>query len=598
MAIEKEIIIKGDSTDAVKSIQDVDDAIKKTDKSVDKLGDSTKSSLDKTKKGASGAAKGFKAIGTAFKAIGIGIVVALFAKLAEILGKNQKVMDVFSNVMTSLEIAFNDLFSFVSDNFMPAFEGMKKFFSELTFKSVGDGIKKNIIERFESALEVLGFLRKAFNKFKEGKFSEAFDEIKNAGKEMVDVLTGVDNVVDKVTDVVIKGADAITGYAKNTFEAAAAITAASKAALIGAAVQAQLVEKFDIAAEKQRQIRDAENKSIKERKIANDELGKVLEKQEKAMLRQADLQITAARNAFNLNKSDENRIALIDSQTNKIGILAQIEGFRSEQIVNRIALQKEEIELNNSISDSEKERQIAQLAFEEEQEENAVLKLEKQRERLDEENEIISEDLERKRELFQEGTQARIDAEQEFLTRKQEIDNQILANEKSASEEKKVVAQLEADAKIEIANQVFNLVGLLAKKGSKLAKGAAAAQTLMNTYQGVTSALAAVSTIPEPFGTALKFANAAVIGVSGLLNVKKILGTDETGQSLSSGKADIPNGGGQNAPSFNLVQGTQGNQIASNIAGQNAQPQEVFVVSSKVTSAQELDRNAVDNAAL
>ena len=90
MAITKEIIIKADTSDAVTNIDDLgtsiegvgDDAVK------------TSKQVSGIQKASNGAAKGFKAIGTAFKAIGIGLVVALFAKLAEIIGKNQQVLAV------------------------------------------------------------------------------------------------------------------------------------------------------------------------------------------------------------------------------------------------------------------------------------------------------------------------------------------------------------------------------------------------------------------------------------------------------------------------------------------------------------------------
>ena len=50
------------------------------------------------------------------------------------------------------------------------------------------------------------------------------------------------------------------------------------------------------------------------------------------------------------------------------------------------------------------------------------------------------------------------------------------------------------------------------------------------------------------------------------------------------------------APSFNLVQGTGSNQIAEGIQEQD--PVQAFVVSSDVTSGQELDRNIIENSSL
>jgi hypothetical protein len=147
---------------------------------------------------------------------------------------------------------------------------------------------------------------------------------------------------------------------------------------------------------------------------------------------------------------------------------------------------------------------------------------------------------------------------------------------------------------VQIANSVFDLVNMFAKKGSKLAKGVAVAQATMNTYQGVTAALAAPSTVPEPFGTALKIANSVVIGATGFMNVKKILSTNEQGGGSAGGGSSAPQT--PSAPSFNLVQGTGSNQIATSISKQA--PFEAYVVSKNVTTAAELDRNIVKGASL
>lgn len=150
------------------------------------------------------------------------------------------------------------------------------------------------------------------------------------------------------------------------------------------------------------------------------------------------------------------------------------------------------------------------------------------------------------------------------------------------------------NAKIAIAKQTLNIIGMLAKEGSDLAKGIAASQATINTFLGVTSALSAPSTIPEPFGTILKFVNAAAIGVSGAINVKKILATKPVSTSApsggSGGRAPAP-------PSFNLVSGTASNQIANSV-NSGTQPVKSFIVSKDVTSSQELDRNAEQNSTL
>ena len=149
------------------------------------------------------------------------------------------------------------------------------------------------------------------------------------------------------------------------------------------------------------------------------------------------------------------------------------------------------------------------------------------------------------------------------------------------------------NAKIAIAGQTLNIIGMLAKEGSDLAKGIAASQATINTFLGVTSALSAPSTIPEPFGTILKFANAAAIGISGAINVQKILATKPVTTSAASGAAG---GRAPAPPSFNLVQGTASNQINDSL--QTQEPVRAIVVSRDVTSAQEANRNSENNSTL
>jgi hypothetical protein len=137
-----------------------------------------------------------------------------------------------------------------------------------------------------------------------------------------------------------------------------------------------LIEKYDRAAEKLRQVRDEERNSIDERIKANNELGEVLEKQQKALLKQADLQIQAARNEFNKSKNIENQIVLLEAQANREGVLAQIEGLRSEQLANDLALNREKLELTQTLLESETTLANEQKRFDAERIEDENLKLE------------------------------------------------------------------------------------------------------------------------------------------------------------------------------------------------------------------------------
>ena len=601
MVIEKNIRVTADTSDAEKnidnlaeSIENVGDTAKDTSKDVKSVGKSAESS----KKGFKSMAGGMKLVGGALKALGIGIFIALIAKMGEVFSRNQKVIDFFGTAMETLSIVFNDLFDLIADNFQPLVDFMKEIFENPleNIKKFGQLVKENIIERFESALEVAGYLGTALKKLFEGDFKGALDSVKAAGIEMVDVFIGVDDAASKIAKGINNIVEAGSEYLKQTVDQAKANVNLANSAQLAAAQQGRLVEQYDRLAEKQRQIRDDESKPIKERQEANDKLLEVLEMQEKAMIAQADLQVAYASSLVATNNNIENQVALTEALANKEGVLAAVEGFRSEQIVNRIALKKEEIELNNSISDAEKERRLAQLEFEESQEETELGKLEKQRERLEEENEIILEDLERKKELYALGTQARVDAEQDYLTRKQEIDNALEENATKTAEEISKIdiewADLTAEAKLAIASAALTSAASLVDENSVAGKGIAIAQTGINTAQGIMQAFATLPTIAA-------IPAAALVGAAGIAQTLKIAKTkvpSATGSGFVGGGSG--GGGGRvQAPSFNLVQGSASNQIANSVQT-GTEPVRSFVVSSDITSNQELDRRIEDGSTL
>lgn len=113
--------------------------------------------------------------------------------------------------MESLSIAFNDLFKFLENN-IGAVTGYFKSIFEDPKQSIidfGQAIKENLIERFDSLLETFGHLGKALGHLFKGEFNEAFDSVKDAGKETIDIITGVDNSVDKITETVTTATKAI-----------------------------------------------------------------------------------------------------------------------------------------------------------------------------------------------------------------------------------------------------------------------------------------------------------------------------------------------------------------------------------------------------
>lgn len=606
MAIEKIISIIADTRQAVKAAQDIN-KLNESVKNVDKSGKELTGNLEKSTKGTTKAFKtlktGVMAVGTALKALGIGLIVSAVAALTDAFASNQKVVDFFNTALTAIGIVARDFVNFVFNNFGKVTEFFTDVFQNPSkwIEKLGDEIKRNLIERFVSLLEVAGFVSDAFIKLFQGDFQGALDSIKEAGVEAFDVLTGVDNALELTGEALSKAGNAIANYATEVVNTAEATTKLRNDALLAAAEQGRLVEKYDRLAEQQRQIRDEERNTIDERIAANNRLGEILEQQQEAMLAQANMQVAAAQREVDLNDTIENRVALTEALANAEGVLAQVEGFRSEQLVNDLALERERLELIKSKQDAEAELSIAEKKFNAERITDELEKLRVLKEINAEESSTELSRLQANIDQYKEGTQARVDAEIEFLSRKQELaQEEILISDKIAAaeeanrqkslEEQKIVEQ----TKRQIVGETFGQIADILGENSKAGKIAASAQALINTYQGVTEVLSNKTTLPEPFGTINKIASIATILATGLKAVKDINSVQTLG---GGGGGATPSGGGIQAPSFNVV-GTSGvNQIAQTL-GQEQQPIQAFVVGSNVTTQQELDRNIVETATI
>lgn len=144
-------------------------------------------------------------------------------------------------------------------------------------------------------------------------------------------------------------------------------------------------------------------------------------------------------------------------------------------------------------------------------------------------------------------------------------------------------------------NQLSDIAG----ESTVAGKGFAIASATLNTYRGVSDALAA--TTVTPFETALKFVNAAAILTNGLRNVKKIVSVKipNAKGGGGTGGASSPSGGAiSQPPAFNVVGQGGTNQLAQAIGQQEQQPVQAYVVANDVTSAQSLQRNIQTEAGL
>jgi len=184
----------------------------------------------------------------------------------------------------------------------------------------------------------------------------------------------------------------------------------------------------------------------------------------------------------------------------------------------------------------------------------------------------------------------------------QEIADAEDTSEQTEKEKKEKYAEDLQSAKIKLAGQTLSILGSLAEEGSVLAKGVAVAGAIMNTYQGITKALAE-STDPTPTQS-FRFASAAAVGVMGFIQVAKILSQKPVDKNASRPTVSTGGGGGATPPmesvppAFNIVGASGTNQLADAIGGQTQVPTKAYVVASDVSTAQEMDRNIIEGASI
>lgn len=154
-----------------------------------------------------------------------------------------------------------------------------------------------------------------------------------------------------------KSVDDFTGSVKGSIKSSQDL-AAAELLLEKAQRKAGITkEKYERQAEKFRQIRDDENRSIAERIKANDDLGATLKRQLKDELAIAKTALLVA----NLRLKDEGRTkAALDRQSEALtqieAIQNRITGQESEQLVNRVSLQKDAAAKIKTIQDEQKAR--------------------------------------------------------------------------------------------------------------------------------------------------------------------------------------------------------------------------------------------------
>jgi hypothetical protein len=519
---------------------------------------------------------------------------------------NQKTVDFFNTTFNTLQVAFGDFAKWVESNTSTFTDFFKSIFEDPlgAVEDLGNAIKDNIIERFNSLLDTLGFVGEAMKRFFEGDFKGALESVQNAGKEMLDVFTGIDGSADKIANAAL----AVGEYAKETIKQAAAMTEVNKAAEIAESLAQGLIEKYDLQAEKLRQVRDDERFTIEERIKANNDLKAVLDEQEAAMLANAQIALDKAnQDLANAPQNIEFIKARIDAENELAGVQAQVAGFRSEQLMNDMALQRELVDLE--ISRAENAQEVAEIEAE------AAIAAEANLYKQLENEELLNQQLYEKRlealqlqkGLYVEGTQAYQDMVSEINILNAERTSQ----EGEEAKRRRELEQETQQARLQMTGDAIGALNDLAqaflgnneknaRKAFMVNKALGISQAVVNTAQAVTAALTAGGN-PIKLATGAQFVEAGIAAAAGAAQVATIASQQFQAGGGGGGGIDtnIPTPTAPTAtprtPNFNVVGQSGTNALLESLQNK---PMKAYVVGGEVTNQQQLDRKKVQTSSL
>lgn len=590
MAVKKVIELEIDVNNLEKSLLDIQKDFKELKESVQSFDETGKKTNDDLQKGFKGVnnqvvtlQRGFTGLALALKSIGIGLVLEAFNTLKSVFAANQTVSDQFRKTFLFVVNVFNAFVNFVTDKFEPTGKSLVNLFVDLTKKVVvfGAALIGSLFVPLKKITTGLGALLKGLLLAMGGVtgFAQASLEFKKAGENLGGAFDLLDII--KFTEDLTGGIGGLEDFIDGLYEAADATVELDKRARKAAAEQEGTRLKALTAQEKERRVRDDIRNDIELRIQANEKLGLLQKKQIEDERKLVNLQVAAATAArVGQEENLDLEIAEIEAKNRLLEIDERILAQTSEQQSNQAALQKEKLDGINSELDLKSQLRVQDIQARMEVEDGILERLKLEQELADEEVRIATEKFNKTKELFDENT----------IEYKNALAAQTAATERAKDTEVKI-EKLTAEAKRQIVADALGGVAELLGQESAAGKAAAIAQSIINTYQGATKAL----------GQGGIFGAVAAAGViaSGMASVKKIIATKIPGAD-GGGNAAISGVGGQiqnieqSIPAFNVVGASPINQIAEALN----KPQRAYVVSGDVTTAQQLDRNIINESGI
>lgn len=498
-ATDEIIRLEKEVTDLKKRLESLEEGTDSFNK-IKKSAEDTENKVSKLKSSVGLTGKAFSTLGNTIKSVTqIGIIVKIFEKIVEVLGQNQQILDLVNTAFTALSIVVDKVFKSVSEAFQAVskanggFQATREVISGLMtialtpLKLLFDGIKLTIL-----GLQ-LAWEQSFFGKGDEGRISDLKENIEltkqsieETGKEALKagkkVATNFIEAVGEVGTATVAITTAVVDTISNLD--AEAILAQAKAinnsekAIEKLEIQQQgLIEKYDLQAEQQRQIRDDVSKTFEERIAANDRLGKILDEQataEKSNI-QARIGLLRSQNsALGVTEDRNNRI--LSLQNELASVEARVTGQRSEQLTNINSLLREQKDLEASRLDAKRQAAEIEAQIDLDSINNLEQRLLRERELLIEASNQRKLDLEDQIANETEGTAKRIDLENQYTVYVAQTNQQLSNLDKKLVDERKRNEQEVQNAKINAVasglGSISQILSAFGEENKSLAKTA------------------------------------------------------------------------------------------------------------------------------
>lgn len=261
--------------------------------------------------------RGFKLLKLAIVSTGIGALVVLLVSVYTALSQNGAASNKFSKALASFKGILNAVFA--------------------VLRPLGEFLIDKIVAGFELA----------------GQAADEALRLISAGLDAI----GFDDAA--------KSVDTFKESVKGSIDAAQRLEAAEQKLAAAQRYSQKIQLDYQKQAEKLRQARDDESKSIGERIKANEQLGAVLQKQTAEETKIANQAIANAKLRIQLTgRSTENLDALAEAQTKLSDIQERISGQESEQLQNLNSLRKESADKARAIAEESIKSKQTEIAIE------------------------------------------------------------------------------------------------------------------------------------------------------------------------------------------------------------------------------------------